>query len=118
MTAALVGIVALVLLITQFSLHPFLALTIGSLLVAAVAGMSMGDAVAAFSDGFGSTAASVGTLIALGAMFGKLLADSGGADRLVDTIVSRSGRGPCRGRWPPSGHWSACRCSSRSVWSS
>ncbi len=90
-TAALVGIVALVLLITQFSLHPFLALTIGSLLVAAVAGMSMGDAVAAFSDGFGSTAASVGTLIALGAMFGKLLADSGGADRLVDTIVSRSG---------------------------
>lgn len=90
-TAALVGIVALVLLITQFSLHPFLALTIGSLLVAAVAGMSMGDAVAAFSDGFGSTAASVGTLIARGAMFGKLLADSGGADRLVDTIVSRSG---------------------------
>ncbi|GAA4989751.1 SLC13 family permease [Pseudonocardia tropica] len=90
-TAALVGIVALVLLITQFSLHPFLALTIGSLLVAGVAGMSMGDAVEAFSDGFGSTAASVGTLIALGAMFGKLLADSGGADRLVDTIVSRSG---------------------------
>lgn len=90
-TAALVGIVALVLLITRFSLHPFLALTIGSLLVAGVAGMSMGDAVEAFSDGFGSTAASVGTLIALGAMFGKLLADSGGADRLVDTIVSRSG---------------------------
>ncbi|WP_308818233.1 GntT/GntP/DsdX family permease [Pseudonocardia alni] len=90
-TAALVGIVALVLLITQFSLHPFLALTIGSLLVAGVAGMSTGDAVEAFSDGFGSTAASVGTLIALGAMFGKLLADSGGADRLVDTIVSRSG---------------------------
>ncbi|WP_226367098.1 SLC13 family permease [Pseudonocardia sp. ICBG162] len=91
MTAALVGIVALVLLITRFSLHPFLALTIGSLLVAGVAGMSMGDAVEAFSDGFGSTAASVGTLIALGAMFGKLLADSGGADRLVDAIVSRSG---------------------------
>ncbi|WP_226355418.1 SLC13 family permease [Pseudonocardia sp. ICBG601] len=90
-TAALVGIIALVLLITRFSLHPFLALTIGSLLVAGVAGMSMGDAVEAFSDGFGSTAASVGTLIALGAMFGKLLADSGGADRLVDTIVSRSG---------------------------
>ncbi|WP_245352936.1 GntT/GntP/DsdX family permease [Pseudonocardia parietis] len=91
MTAALVGIVALVLLITQFSLHPFLALTIGSLLVAGIAGMPMGDAVEAYSDGFGSTAAEVGTLIALGAMFGKLLADSGGADRLVDTIVSRSG---------------------------
>ncbi|RZT84198.1 GntP family gluconate:H+ symporter [Pseudonocardia sediminis] len=89
--AALVGIAALVLLITRFSLHPFLALTIGSLLVAAVAGQAMDDAVESFTTGFGDTAASVGTLIALGAMFGKLLADSGGADRLVDTIVGRSG---------------------------
>ena len=32
----------------------------------------------------------MGTLIALGAMFGKLLADSGGADQIVDTIVGRS----------------------------
>ncbi|MFP5023253.1 GntP family permease [Pseudonocardia phyllosphaerae] len=90
-TAAVVGIVALVVLITQFSLHPFLALTIGSLLVAAVAGVPMTDAVESFTTGFGETAASVGTLIALGAMFGKLLADSGGADRLVDGIVARSG---------------------------
>ncbi|MFP5068661.1 gluconate:H+ symporter [Pseudonocardia nantongensis] len=91
LTAALVGIAALVVLITQFSLHPFLALTIGSLLVAAVAGMPMDDAVDAFSEGFGDTAADVGTLIALGAMFGKLLADTGGADRIVDTIIARSG---------------------------
>ena len=34
----------------------------------------------------------VGLLIALGAMLGKLLADSGGADRIVDTIVARAGR--------------------------
>ena len=32
---------------------------------------------------------SVGLLIALGAMIGGLLADSGGADRIVDTIVNR-----------------------------
>ena len=89
--AAALGIALLVVLITRFSLHPFLALTIGSLVVAAVAGQEMGDAVDSFSDGFGTTAADVGTLIALGAMFGKLLADSGGADRLVDTIVGRSG---------------------------
>ena len=47
-------------------------------------------AVTSFSTGFGSTTASVGTLIALGAVFGKLLADSGGADRIVDTLVSRA----------------------------
>ena len=40
--------------------------------------------------GFGSTAAGVGILIALGAMFAKLLADSGGADEIVDTIVGHA----------------------------
>jgi GntP family gluconate:H+ symporter len=88
--AALVGIALIVLLITYFKLHPFLSLTIGSLAVGAVAGLSMADTISAFTDGFGSTAAGVGTLIALGAMFGKLLADSGGADEIVDTIVGRS----------------------------
>jgi len=88
--AALVGIALIVVLITKFKLHPFLGLTIGSLVVAAIAGLPVATAVASFSKGFGDTAAGVGTLIALGAMFGKLLADSGGADQIVDTIIGRS----------------------------
>lgn len=88
--AALIGIAVLVVLITRFKIHPFLGLTIGSLVVAGIAGMPAADSVTSFTKGFGSTAASVGTLIALGAMFGKLLADSGGADRIVDTLVGRS----------------------------
>lgn len=88
--AALLGIAVIVLLITRFKLHPFLGLTLGSLTVGAVAGVAMSDTIASFTKGFGSTAAGVGTLIALGAMFGKLLADSGGADEIVDTIVGRS----------------------------
>ena len=90
MPAALIGIALIILLITRFKVHPFLGLTVGSLAVAAVAGVPMTDAVDSFTKGFGSTAAGVGTLIALGAMFGKLLADSGGADEIVDTIVGRS----------------------------
>src|SRR6478672_7390141 len=88
--AALVGIAVIVLLITVVKLHPFLALTIGSLVVALVAGEDLATAIESFSTGFGDTAAGVGTLIALGAMFGKLLADSGGADSIVDAIVGRS----------------------------
>src|SRR5580765_5778723 len=88
--AALLGIAVIVVLITRFKLHPFLGLTLGSLTVGAVAGVAMSDTIASFTKGFGSTAAGVGTLIALGAMFGKLLADSGGADEIVDTIVGRS----------------------------
>ncbi|TPG19844.1 gluconate transporter [Pedococcus bigeumensis] len=88
--AALLGIAVIVVLITRFKLHPFLGLTLGSLTVGAVAGVAMSDTIDSFTKGFGSTAAGVGTLIALGAMFGKLLADSGGADEIVDTIVGRS----------------------------
>ena len=78
--AALVGIALIVVLITRFKVHPFLALTIGSLVVAGIAGLAVAAAVASYLKGFGDTAAGVGTLIALGAMFGKLLADSGGGD--------------------------------------
>jgi len=88
--AALIGIALIVLLITRFRLNPFLALTIGALTVSAIAGTPMADAIASFGKGFGDTAAGVGVLIALGAMFGKLLADSGGADEIVDTLVRRA----------------------------
>ncbi|MEU6036473.1 gluconate:H+ symporter [Actinomadura sp. NPDC047616] len=89
--AALAGILLIVTLITWLKVHPFLSLTLGSLLVGGIAGLPMADAVSGFGEGFGSTAAGVGALIALGAMFGKLLADSGGADQIVDTIVGRAG---------------------------
>lgn len=90
--AAVVGIALLVLLITKVKLHPFLGLTVASLVVAAIAGLGVDAALAGFAKGFGDTAAGVGTLIALGAMIGKLLADTGGADAIVDAIISRSSR--------------------------
>ncbi|MCB0894681.1 MAG: gluconate transporter [Nocardioides sp.] len=90
MTAALVAIALLVVLITVVKLHPFLALIIGGLTVGILAGQNLNDVLASFTTGFGTTAAGVGSLIALGAMFAKLLADSGGADQIVDTIVGRA----------------------------
>jgi gluconate:H+ symporter, GntP family len=88
--AAVVGIALIVVLITVVKLHPFLALIFGSLAVGSVAGENPEEVLKSFADGFGSTAASVGILIALGAMFAKLLADSGGADEIVDTIVGHA----------------------------
>ncbi|MFJ8661694.1 gluconate:H+ symporter [Streptomyces sp. NPDC093795] len=91
--AVLAGIAVIVLLITKFKLHAFLALTIGSLALGAFAGAPLADAIKSFTAGLGSTVAGVGVLIALGAILGKLLADSGGADQIVDTILARaSGR--------------------------
>ncbi|WP_051640104.1 gluconate:H+ symporter [Cellulomonas sp. URHE0023] len=88
--AALIGIATIVLLIVVVKLHPFLALTIGSGVLAVAAGISYPDAFTSFSAGLGTTVAGVGVLIALGAIIGKLLIDSGGADQIVDTILGHT----------------------------
>jgi gluconate:H+ symporter, GntP family len=87
--AAVLGIAAVVLLITWLKVHPFLALILGSLLLGIVAGLAFTDTIASFQTGVGSTVGSVGVLIALGAMIGGLLAESGGADRVVRAFVDR-----------------------------
>ncbi|GAA2839530.1 gluconate:H+ symporter [Kitasatospora aburaviensis] len=91
LVAVLLSIGAIVVLITKLKLHPFLALTLGSGLLAVVAGAPFDKLLASFSTGFGATVAGVGLLIGLGAMLGKLLADSGGANIIADTVLARSG---------------------------
>lgn len=94
--AALLGIAVIVWLITHLKLHPFLALTIGSGVLGIVGGLPLKKVIDSFSEGVGTTVASVGLLIALGAMLGRLLADSGGAEQIVSTILDRAS-----GRWLP-----------------
>ncbi|MGW0614823.1 GntT/GntP/DsdX family permease [Streptomyces sp. NPDC002788] len=89
--AVLAGIAVIVLLITKFKLHAFLALTIGSLALGAIAGAPLDKVLTSFSAGLGTTVAGVGVLIALGAILGKMLADSGGADQIVDTVLAKAG---------------------------
>lgn len=89
--AAVVSILVIVALITVLKLHPFNALILGSATLGIIASFRLLDTVDSFAAEFGTTAAGVGILIALGAMIGKLLADSGGADRIVETITSRVG---------------------------
>lgn len=85
--AALAGIAVVVLGITVAKLHPFLALILGSAALALVAWVPGAAAVKSFTTGFGTTVGSVGLLVALGAMVGQLLADSGGGNAIVDKLV-------------------------------
>jgi GntP family gluconate:H+ symporter len=89
--ACLIGIIAVVLLITWAKLHPFLSLMLGSAVLGLVATMPAGTIVTSFIAGFGATTGSVGVLIALGAMIGKILEQSGGANRIVSTLVGKVG---------------------------
>jgi GntP family gluconate:H+ symporter len=89
--AAALGIATVVLLIVWAKFHPLLGLILGTAVLGAVAAVPPEDGLDSFIAGVGSTFGSVGLLIALGAMLGQLLADSGGANRIVDTIVDRVG---------------------------
>jgi GntP family gluconate:H+ symporter len=95
--AALAGIAAVVLLISWAKFHPFLALIIGAAVMGGVAGVQPADIVTSFTKGLGSTTGSVGLLIALGAMIGKLLRDSGGSETIVDRLIG--GVSPRRLPW-------------------
>ena len=93
----MLGILAVVVLITWGKVHPFLALMLGSAVLGVVATMPPGDTVKSFVAGFGATAGAVGILIALGAMVGKLLEDSGGANRIVARWSAGSAPVACPG---------------------
>ncbi|MBW0256304.1 MULTISPECIES: GntP family permease [unclassified Cellulomonas] len=88
--AAVVGIAVIVALIVWVKLHPFLALMLGAGVLAVAAGLPYVDAFTSFTAGLGTTVAGVGILIALGAIIGKMLIDSGGADQIVDSILART----------------------------
>ena len=95
--AALAGIATIIILIAWKKLHPFLALTLGSAVLAVVAGIPLAQTFTPFIDGLGSTIGGVGLLIAFGAIIGRLLIDSGGADQIVDTILAHTA--PARLPW-------------------
>jgi GntP family gluconate:H+ symporter len=85
--AAVLGIAVVVLLIAWGKWHPFLALVMGSATLGVFAGANAEAIIKSFVTGTGTTAGTVGLLIALGSMIGALLADSGGADGIVKRIV-------------------------------
>jgi GntP family gluconate:H+ symporter len=87
LVVAAIGIALIVVLIVWLKLHAFLALTLGALFVGVGSGIPLGKVTASYENGVGGVLGYVGVLIALGAMVGKLLADSGGADKVVDTLL-------------------------------
>lgn len=82
------GAIALLLvLIMRFKMHAFLALVLVSLITAFVAGIPAAKVVPTLLSGFGTTLGSVALLVGLGAMLGRLVEVSGGAQALADDLI-------------------------------
>lgn len=90
-TAVLAVALVIVLITSRLRMHAFPALMVGSLLLGLFAGLGPSKTVESFTDGVGGTLGDVGVVLGLGTMLGKLLAESGGADRLADALLRRAG---------------------------
>ena len=88
---ALASVLVLVaLIVSRIRLHPLLALLGVSIGVGFATGMAPGEIVKNLTNGAGKTLGAVGVVIALGAMLGKILADSGTTERLAGAILQRT----------------------------
>ena len=91
LTIAALAVVLLLVLIMKFRLHAFVSLVLVSLLTALAAGIPFADVVPEMMKGFGSTLASVALLVGFGAMIGRLLEVTGGAQVLADRLINKFG---------------------------
>ncbi|MEK5262381.1 GntP family permease [Paenibacillus sp. FSL L8-0663] len=86
-----IGILALLVLIMAFKLNTFISLIIVSFGVALALGMPLEEIVKTIEAGLGGTLGHLALIFGLGAMLGKLIADSGGAQRIAMTLVDKFG---------------------------
>jgi GntP family gluconate:H+ symporter len=86
-----VGIIALLILIMGLKLNTFVSLIIVSFGVALSLGMPLEEVATSIEAGLGGTLGHLALIFGLGAMLGKLIADSGGAQRIAMTLVDKFG---------------------------
>jgi GntP family gluconate:H+ symporter len=89
--SALVAVIALVVLIARFKINPFVVLMTVSLALGIVTRMPLSIIVKSFETGVGGTLGHIAIIVALGTMMGKMMAESGGADRIAHTLVQLFG---------------------------
>ncbi len=75
------------LIVSQARMHPLLALLVTAVAVGIVTGMPLNALVKSITTGAGNTLGAVGLVVALGAMLGRILAESGVTDGIADSVV-------------------------------
>ena len=87
LSVAGIAVILLLFLIMKLKVHAFVSLVIVSAATALATGIPYSKIMPEMLNGFGGTLASVALLVGLGAMIGKVLEQSGGAQVLADTLI-------------------------------
>jgi Gnt-I system high-affinity gluconate transporter len=95
--AIIACILGLVLLISWGRVNAFLAFLIVSIITGLVLGIPLNKITGSIQKGIGDTLGSLVIVIALGAMLGKLVAETGAAQRITQVLMKAFG--PSRIQW-------------------
>ena len=83
----LIGVVVVVGMIIVLRVNAFIALITAAMVVSLLSAGELGEKISRVADAFGDAAAKIGIVIALAAVIGKCLMDSGAADRIVRSFL-------------------------------
>ena len=87
-----IAIILMIVMISKFKVHPFLALMSISLVLAIVAGIDLSKIPAMIGVGFSGTFKSIGIVIIFGTIIGTVLEKTGAALKLADMVVKLVGQ--------------------------
>ena len=86
------AIALIIFLIVKVRVHAFLALTAASFVVGIGSGMPLVKIASSYEAGVGGTLGFLATIIGLGGILGKMLEESGGAERIAQTLLNTLGK--------------------------
>ncbi len=92
MIAFLIAIVAMLLMIAKWKIHPFLSIMLMALILAIIAGIPITQVPKVIGEGFSATFTSIGLVIIFGALIGSIIERTGAALTLADTVIRIIGR--------------------------
>ncbi|NLB26800.1 MAG: gluconate transporter, partial [Bacteroidales bacterium] len=81
------GLAVLLFLIILLKVNAFIAFIISSFVVGVAGGMQLVDIASSIEQGIGDTLGSLVLILGFGAMLGKLVADSGAAQRITTKLI-------------------------------
>ena len=87
----LAAVAGLLFMVLKIKLHAFIALLIISIMTGFLAGMDPAMIVGSIQHGMGGTLGYIAVIVGLGAIFGKILEYSGGAEALAQYLLARFG---------------------------
>ncbi|MDD9265713.1 GntP family permease [Paenibacillus sp. GCM10023248] len=87
LTVTLLAIVIVILGVAWWKWHAFISLTVASLFLALMAGLSMDKIVSAYETGVGAVLGHLVGILALGTILGKMMSDSGAGTQVANFFI-------------------------------